>query len=203
MAMSGLTATIDHAAEARYRERRAAADRPQRPELQLPPSPTPANDSGDGFDAAYFGRRFKSDLWRLKAFDGAEETAPAADPAGDSALIDFFGHLSLLLVAVRAGDLGRAQAAADALALDALVELSAGMGAGGLAALLGELVSHLAAPISRDDDAGLAAAHALADDLHAVASGAPGPDPYADEIDDGQAAYDTLAHFREDDPGAV
>ena len=125
------------------------------------------------------------------------------DPAEDSALIDFFGHLSLLLVAVRAGDLGRAQAAADALALDALVELSAGMGAGGLAALLGDLVSHLATPILRDDDAGLAAARALADDLHAATSDTPAPDPYADDVDDGQAAYDTLAHYREGDPGAV
>ena len=166
MAMSGLTATIDHAAEARYRERRAG-DRSPRPELQLPPSPPPANDSGDGFDAAYYGRRFKTDLSRLRVFDGAEEPPPAPDPAGDSALIDFFGHLSLLLVAVRAGDIGRARAAADALALDALVELSAGMGAGGLATLLVDLVSHLAQPIPRDNDA-----TALADDLPVAASAA-------------------------------
>ena len=133
MAMPGLTATIDHAAEARYRERRAAADRQHRPELRLPPSPPPADDSGDGFDAAYYGRRFKSrPLAVSRRSTGPRRRRRAPDPAEDSALIDFFGHLSLLLVAVRAGDIGRAQAAADALALDALVELSAGMGAGGL-----------------------------------------------------------------------
>jgi hypothetical protein len=108
MPLSGVKATTDYPPDARYRERRAPFDRPTK--LEDPPaSPAPGAKTGEDYDAAFYARRFKTDLSQLKAFDGAEEsTASPPDPEGDSALMEFFGHLSVLLVAVRSGDISRA-----------------------------------------------------------------------------------------------
>jgi hypothetical protein len=181
MPLSGVIATTEYPSEPRYRDRRAPQDRPSKPEAPLPPGP-PAHDSGDVYDAAYYSRRFKTDLSQLHVFDGAEEPSPDAD--GDSAMIDFFGHLSLLLVAVRDGDIRRAQAAADALELDAMAERNVGRRPAGSAALLGDLVATLGAAGLRDDGAARLAPAAVVE-----------RDPYADEGEDGGAAYETLTQY--------
>ncbi len=203
MPLSGLTATTEYASEPRYRDRRAPQDRLGKPEAPLPLSPSAAYDSGDGYDAAFYGRRFKTDLSQLQVFDGAD--APPPDAEGDSTLIDFFGHLSVLLVAVRAGDIGRAQSAADALELDALVERNVGRRSGGSAAMLGDLVAMLGAAQSRDETAARVAARDLANDFQTVVAPAAfvPRDPYADEAEDGGAAYETLTQYLDGEAGAV
>ncbi len=78
-------------------------------------------------DVAYYAGRFRADLSQLGGpAEPREERADVSDSQGDPALFDFFGNLSVLLLAVRAGDLPRAQAAANALEMEVLVERSAG-----------------------------------------------------------------------------
>ncbi len=204
MPLSGLTATIEYAPEPRYRERRAPPDR-SKPEVQPPVSPPAAVEAGESHDAAFFARRFKTDLTQLRVFDGADEAAPTPDAEGDSALMDFFGHLSVLLVAVRTGDIARAQAAADALELDALVERSVGRRSGGSSAMLTDLVALLGAAQTRDETAARAAAKELADEIQSVVSTAfmTPRDPYAEDAADGGAAYDTLTQYLDGAAGSV
>lgn len=203
MPLSGLTATMEYAPEARYRERRAPPDR-NKPEAQ-PPNPPAASEAGDSYDSAYFGRRFKTDLSQLRVFEGAEEPSSSPDAEGNSALFDFFGHLSVLLVAVRTGDISRAQAAADALELDALVEHNVGRRSSGSAAMLADLVALLGAAQLRDETAARIAAKELADDFQSAVAPpiAAARDPYAEEAADGGAAYDTLTHFLDGEAGSV
>jgi hypothetical protein len=192
MPLSGVKATTDYPPDARYRERRAPPDRPTK---ASPASLAPGAKAGEDYDAAFYARRFKTDLSQLKVFDGAEESAPPPpDPEGDSALMEFFGHLSVLLVAVRSGDISRAQAAADALELDALVERNVARRPGGSVAMLDDLVAMLSAAQSRDEGAARLAAKGLAGDFqNAVAP--PSGGAYAEAAEDGGAAYDTLASY--------
>lgn len=68
------------------------------------------------FDMQDVLSRFRPDLTQLHPFEGAvEEEARSARRNSD----DFFHYLKMLLQAVRAGDIARAQAVADCLELDA------------------------------------------------------------------------------------
>src|SRR5579863_9775922 len=197
MTLSELTATSEYASETRYRDPRAPQDRLGRPEDTSSLDRPAAEDFGDVSDAVFYGRRFKTDLSQLKAFDGAQ--APSPDAEGDSALIDFFGHLSVLLVAVRAGDITRAQSAADALELDALVERNGGRRSGGSAAMLGDLVALLGAAQSRNEGAARLAARDLAGDFALAPAPRTPREPYRGSAEDGGAAYETLAHYLDDE----
>jgi hypothetical protein len=205
MPLSGLIATTEHVSEARYRERRAPPDRPNKPQALPAIAPFAADEAEDGYDADYYGRRFKTDLSQLKVFDGTEEAPPPPDAGEDSALFDFFGHLSVLLVAVRAGDIARAQSAADALELDALVDRNIARRSGGSAAMLGDLVALLGAAQSRDETAARVAAKDLADDLQSVVA-LPAyalRDPHAVAAEDAGAAYDTLTQYLDGGSGSL
>ncbi len=155
MPLSGLSATSEYAAEARYRApgRRAPQDRPAKAEAQ---APSAAPDGS--FDPDYYASRFKTDLSQLQAFDGAREPPDPAGAEDDQKLFDFFGNLSVLLLAVRAGDIARAQAAADALEMEALVERSAGRRRGPAEPALEDLGALFGASQSPDEMAAGAAA---------------------------------------------
>ena len=150
MPLSGLTATTEsRVRSALSRPPRAGGSLASR-RLRLPLSPP---------RRGRLRRRLRRRLLRPPLQDRSVATASfrrsrgrrrPARPPGDSALIDFFGNLSVLLVAVRAGDIGRARAAADALELDALVERSAGVDSGGSRRMLEDLVAMLGAAQSRD-----------------------------------------------------
>jgi len=185
MPWSGLIATTEFAAEGRYRApgRRAPQDRSAKPREQGA-SAAP----GEPFDPAYYAGRFKTDLTQLKAFDGARETTGGE---GDQQLFDFFGNLSVLLLAVRAGDINRAQAAADALEMELLVERSAGRRSGAAAQMFDDLGALFSAAQSHDEDAARFAAQELAADIQSAAA----PDPQAPQPDDGGAAYETLTQY--------
>ncbi len=118
MLVPGMGAATDVARENRHRpwDRRAREDPPNSREPDAPP---PVVEEGVTYDVASYANRFKSQIWRLNAY--AEEPAPP-DRDGDNRLFDFFGHLNLLLLAVREGDIARARAAADALEMEVLAE---------------------------------------------------------------------------------
>lgn len=189
MPLSGLSATSEFAPEGRYRAqgRRAPQDRSAKVEGQSSPA------AGESFDPAYYAGRFKTDLSQLQAFDGARDAATPAGGENDQQLFNFFGNLSVLLLAVRAGDINRAQAAADALEMEVLVERSAGRRPGAAAHMLDDLGALFNAAQSHDEDAARAAAQELALDLKGAA--APAPDPQIAQPDDGGAAYDTLTQY--------
>ena len=215
MAVSGLEATTEYAREARYRapDRRWGADRANWGEAE--PSPVTAGVAAADypFDAAYYASRFKADVSQLKDFVATTETGPS-DPSGDHSVFDFFGNLSVLLVAVRAGDIERAQAAADALEMEALVERSAGRRPGAAASerMLDDLGRLFSAGRARDEGAARAAASELATEVYS-AFARPRPSvPFAEpptaeavapDGDDGGAAYETLAHYLDGDPEAA
>lgn len=202
MPMSGLIATTEYQPESRYRarERRPGSDRAVPADTGAASTAPPAEA---GFDAAYYASRFKTDLSRLQAFDGAEEAPNPAGGEDEPALADFFGNLSTLLVAVRAGDILRAQAAADALELDALVEQNAPRRPGASAALVDELMALLSAAQMREEPPARPAMRER--------ESAPPPaafvrgDPYGEDEapDDGGAAYDTLRRHLEGESGAL
>jgi hypothetical protein len=175
MSWSGLIAATEFAPGGRYRAngRRAPKDPAVKTEGQEA-SPAP----GDPLDLAYYTGLFKTDLTRLQAFDGAREAATPANAESDQQLFDFFGNLSVLLLAVRAGDLSRAQAAADALEMEVLVERSAGRRPGVDANRLDDLGALFSAAPSRDENAASLAA-----------------DPLTAPLDDGGAAYETLTQY--------
>jgi hypothetical protein len=177
MPWSGLIAATEFAPGGRYRPqgRRAPQDPPVNTEGQ---GASPAPD--EPLDLAYHAGRFKTDLTRLQAFEGAPDMAAPATAEGDQQLFDFFGNLSMLLLAVRAGDIIRAQAAADALEMEVLVERSAGRRPGVAANRLDDLSALFGAAQSRDQDAARAASLAA--------------DPAA-PLDDGGAAYETLTQY--------
>lgn len=130
MPLSGLSVATELALGSHYPapHRRAPPDRsPPRPaEATASGSPVTAGDTA--VDAALYAGRFKANLaeLRLSPEGGvcADRHAPADE--ADQALFDFFGNLSVLLIAVRAGDLAQARAAADALEMEVLIERSAG-----------------------------------------------------------------------------
>ena len=177
MSWSGLIAATEFAPGGRYRgpARRAPQERPAKAEGQEP-APAP----GEPFDLAYYAGRFRTDLTQLQAFEGAREPATPANAESDQQLFDFFGNLSVLLLAVRAGDLSRAQAAADALEMEVLVERSAGRRPG--------------APTPRLDDLGALFSAAQSPEESAVAEPAP-------QAEDGGAAYDTLTQYLDGEAG--
>jgi hypothetical protein len=174
MPLSGLSATSEFAADARYRApgRRAQQDRPAKAEAQ-----TPSAAPDGSFDPDYYASRFKTDLSQFQAFDGSREPPDPAGAEDDQKLFDFFGNLSLLLLAARAGDIARAQAAADAL--------------------------EFGASQSPDEMAARTAAGEFAGNFRST--NPPAPNPYADtaEPEDGGAAYDTLTQYLGGDRGAV
>ena len=186
MPWTGLIATTPFAPEAHYRGpgRRAPKERPAKALAQEPPA-TPS----EPFDPAYYAGRFKTDLSQLQAFDGAREAPGPSGGESDQQLFDFFGNLSVLLLAVRAGDIQLAQAAADALEMEVLVERSAGRPA----PLLDELGARFGAAPSQDEGAARLAARELAADFQSAAE--PAPDPEAAPPDDGGAAYETLTQY--------
>jgi hypothetical protein len=185
----------------------------QHPPLPEPPPAIEAAAEDFPHEVAYHARRFRTDLSQLSlpATPGAGEPE-ASESQGDPALFDFFGNLSVLLLAVRAGDLTRAQGAADALEMEVLVERSAGRRGGEPASahMLDNLSALIGAAQSRDENAARAAALVLATEYRG-AQGAPAsepsgppPDPYAvAEADTGGAAYDTLAHYFDADARVV
>jgi len=211
MSLSGLGAKTDYTYDGRdnSRGRRAALDTLDAAESNGPPTlvaseaPPPAKP----FDAAFYASRFKADLSQLKAFSKNDEYTPlgspgsAADAAGDGILYDFFGNLSVLLVSVRAGNLERARAAADALELEVLVESSAGASAApGEPNMLDDLRHLLSAAQSGDEAAARAAAQDLARDVKQTLDkprGAPDPaaTPAEPELDATGAAYDALVAY--------
>jgi hypothetical protein len=203
MPLSSLTATTEYAPEPRYRqrERRSAQDRAARSE---PAAAAPAPAQG-AFDATFYASRFKTDLTQLRAFEGAEGAERPTACEVEPGLAEFFGNLSTLLVAVRAGDILRAQAAADALELDALVERNAVRRPGDCAPLLDDLVGQLAASQASGQTAARVAARELAGEFDPGLSPIALPDAYAEAEppDDGGAVYDTLRHYLGDGPGAV
>jgi hypothetical protein len=90
-------------------DRRAKEDNPPpAPPAVAPPPPEPPAEPFP-LDVAFFASRFRADLSRLGLPAEPEQARPdAAESQGDPALFDFFGNLSVLLLAVRAGDLPRA-----------------------------------------------------------------------------------------------
>ena len=208
MALSEVSATAE-VSRGGYRSR----DRRGAQENAAPSEPPPANEApAEEFplEVAYHARRFRTDLFHLSIPAGLGDGEPgASESQGDPALVDFFGNLSVLLLAVRAGDLSRAQAAADALEMEVLVERSAGR-RGAEPALIDDLSRLIGAAQSRDERAAREAARALALDFSnapgsaAHARSEPPPDPYAgSETDSGGAAYDTLAHYFDADARVV
>jgi hypothetical protein len=205
MSLSGLSANTDFAYDAKRpsRGRRAPLDTRDGAASRGAPSPVA---SGNPFDPDYYASRFKADISHLKAFDNDDDAfspeAPtsAADGDGERILIDFFGNLSVLLVSVRAGNLERARAAADALELEVMVESSAGAWAApGKPTMLEDLRHLLSAAQSGDEIAARAAAQDLARDVkqsldmpRAVTPDLPPPDAPA-------SAYDALMAYIEDD----
>jgi hypothetical protein len=185
MPLSGLSVTTEFSPEGRFRApgRRAPQDRPAKAERQAP-APRPGHP-------AYHAGRFKTDLTQLQAFDGARDPASAES---DQKLFDFFGNLSVLLLAVRAGDINRARAAADALEMEVLVERSAGHRPDAQANMLDDLAALLDAAQSRDESAARVAPKELAADFQSAV--AP-QESFAETArpDDGGAAYDTLTQY--------
>jgi len=182
MPWSGLVAATEFAPGGRYREppRRAPQERPAKRSPQEPPQAPE-----EPFDPDYYAGRFKADLTQLQSFEGARDAAIPANAEGDQRLFDFFGNLNVLLLAVRAGDLSRAQAAADALEMEVLVERSAGRRPGSAA----HVFEGLGAASPRVETEGNTS------DPPAAA--------YAPEasLDDGGVAYETLTQYLEGDAG--
>jgi hypothetical protein len=205
MAVSGLSPTAE-VTRGGYRapDRRASQDNPA--PLEPPAAAAPAGESpADAFplDVAYYAARFRAGLSQLGLPAEADSEPPEpSESQGDPALFDFFGNLSVLLLAVRSGDLPRAQAAANALEMEVLVERSAGRHAEAASThRLDDIGRLLGAVQSRDEVAARAVAKDLAAEFRAPPAPAtapaeppPPPDPYA-EADIGGAAYDTLAHY--------
>ena len=218
MSLSSLTANPALAYDGRHyrRDRRALPDMTGEAEARSDGRPGDRSaaggaPSGSPHDAAYYASRFKANLSDLEIL--AEEHDHVSSPqtwdvAGDGELYDFFGNLSVLLVSVRAGDLERARAAADALQMELMVERSAG----GHSAeprrpnMLGDLGRLLSAARSGDEGAARAAAKELARDVK-IALDPPHPPaeetvaaalPPAAAIADPEAAgaaYDTLMSY--------
>jgi hypothetical protein len=199
MPWSELSVAEESALEMRHRaaDRRAQPDRSHGPAFAaagLSPAPNAAEGSGDAYDAAFYASRFKANLSQLNVpAEGRETSSP--DPSAqaeesDQSLFNFFGNLSVLLVAVRAGDLTRARAAADVLEMEVLVERSAGrlLSAPGL----DDLGHWLGAPQTGGESA--RAAENVAQS--GAAASAP-PDLRAISPDDKSAgsAYEMLAAF--------
>jgi hypothetical protein len=218
MALSEVSATAE-VTRGGYRspERRAPKDQPAASE---PPASSATGDSAaDAYplEVAYYAGRFRADLSQLGLpAEPANSPPEPSESQADPALFDFFGNLSVLLLAVRSGDLTRAQAAADALEMEVLVERSAGRsGESASAHMLDDLGRLFGAVQSRDETAARAAAKNLAAELQGATTppppasappppasappppaSAPPPDPYAEtDADAGGAAYDTLAHY--------
>ncbi len=130
MPLSGLSVATELALGLHHPapNRRAPADRPNRKSADTSAAGTPREFEDAPGDAAFYAGRFKANLAALnlspEGLVSAEPPAPADET--DQSLFDFFGNLSALLVAVRAGDLTQARAAADALEMEVLVERSAG-----------------------------------------------------------------------------
>ena len=196
MPWSDLIATTEFAPGGRYRarDRRAPPDRSAKTEGQESPA------AEESFDPAYYAGRFKTDLTQLQAFEGAREPANPRESENDQQLFDFFGNLSVLLLAVRAGDINRAQAAADALEMEVLVERSASRRPGAATPMLDDLGALLSAAQSHDETAARLAAEGLAADFQNIAG--PASDAPAPQFDDGGAAYDTLTQYLGDGAGA-
>ena len=190
MPWSDLIATTEFAPGGRYRtpDRRPPQDRSVKAEGQ-----ESSAAAGESFDPAYYAGRFKTDLSQLQAFEGAREPTNPAGGENDQQLFDFFGNLSVLLLAVRAGDINRAQAAADALEMEVLVEHSAGRRPGAAAHGLDDLGALLSAAQSHDEAAARLAAEGLAADFQNIAE--PASDAPVAQFDDGGAAYDTLTQY--------
>ena len=185
-------------------DRRSAPEFFASAEAQAPPPPAP-EPAPVPLDVAFYASRFRADLTQLKPPAQPPEAATSDEPDGDRELFAFFGNLSVLLLAVRAGDLPRAQSAADALEMDVLVERNAGRRPAD-AHLLDDLGRLLGAAHCHDEDAARAAARDLADEFrHVLALPKPPPDPYARalEPETGGAAYETLAHFFDADAHAI
>jgi hypothetical protein len=205
MSLSGLSAKTDFKFDGRAypRGRRAHFDAVN--SKGALPMTSETSPPGKPFDAAYYASRFKADLSQLKAFPKNDEEFPmgnAVDPEGDRVLYDFFGNLSVLLVSVRAGNLERARAAADALELEVMVESSAGARRPGRLNMLDDLRHLLNAAQSGDETAARAAAQDLARDVKQSLDkprGHPAPDPAATpgepDLDATAAAYDALMAY--------
>jgi len=211
MALSELSATSE-VSRGGYRSPGRRGGQESAP-LSEPPPAIEAAVEDFPHEVAYHALRFRTDLSQLHLPAGLGDSEPEASEAqGDPALFDFFGNLSVLLLAVRAGDLTRAQSAADALEMEVLVEHSAGRraGEGASSHMLDNLSRLIGAAQSRDGNAARAAALILSSQYRSGQSGAvserrePPPDPYAQaETDAGGAAYDTLTHYFDADARVV
>jgi hypothetical protein len=202
MPLSELSAS----AEVSHGGYRAPDRRPSQDAPAPPDPPAAASASAEGADAfpaevAFYASRFRADLSQLGDPAAPRGSRPeASESPSDPALFDFFGNLSVLLLAVRSGDLARARAAADALEMEVLVERSAGRGEPAAPHKIDEFGRMLVVPLPRPTPPpapppARAEAAPPAPALTAAAPVAP-PDPYAENGPDaGGAAYDTLAHF--------
>jgi hypothetical protein len=207
MSLSSLSANTDFAYGGRGQQRGRRASLDAVDSKGATPRIASENPSVNRFDSDFYASRFKTDLSHLKAFDSEDDAFPPADRAGatdaegDRVLYDFFGNLSVLLVSVRAGNLERARAAADALELEIMVESSARPP--GRPNMLVDLKHLLSAAQSGDETAARAAAQDLARDVKQTLDtprGFPAQDaPDAPDLDATGAAYDALVAYIDGD----
>ncbi len=212
MSLSSLSANTDFAYDGRRKSRDRRASLDAHDGLASKSGPPPIA-TANPFDPDYYASRFKADITHLKAFDNDDDVFPPEPPAsgrgedGDRILFDFFGNLSVLLVSVRAGNLERARAAADALELEVMVEGSAGAwGPKGQPTMLDDLRHLLTAAQSGDEIAARAAAQDLARDVkqsldkpRSLREPDPVVVPDATTADVTPAAYDALMDYIGDD----
>ena len=169
-----------------FPDRRPSHEPPQPLEPPTPPAAEPAEQHS--VDVAFHANRFRADLSQLGAPAEPYEHEPgASDAQGDPALFDFFGNLNVLLLAVRAGDLARARAAASALEMEVLVERSAGRAGEPVSGRRLEDFGRLFGPHPKRE----------ATTLGPVLTAAPAPpDPYGElGADEGAAAEDAAAAY--------
>lgn len=198
MGLSSLSATLEYPSGYRPPDRRAVLDfvAPVEP---APPPPEPAPEFSP-LDVALFASRFKADLTRLRPPSEPVSDSDASEAESDAHLFDFFGNLSVLLLAVRAGDLTRAQSAADALEMDVLVERNSGRRPAE-SSLLDDLGRLFGAAHSRDEAGARAAAGRLAGEFRHVL--APPVALATEAREPGAAAYETLAHYFDAEAAAI
>ena len=198
MSLSSLSAKTDYGLGGHMysRPRRAPQEKLGESEEREPARAAPEDFEGV-LDAAKYASRFRANLAQLEVFASAPDDAPASEPGADDALFEFFGNLSVLLVSVRRGDIDRARAAADALAMELMIE--GGAGETGRPHLLQDLRHMVSAAQSGDEGAARAAAKEVARDVRDALEPpyAPPPATAAPSIDATAAAYDTLMAFSE------
>jgi hypothetical protein len=167
----------------------------------------------NSFDTAYYASRFKADLFELRLVaeeqDNFDRPSPThtGDAESDKNLFDFFGNLSVLLVSVRAGDLEKARAAADALEMELMVERSAAPrpDEAGQPNRLDDLMNLWSAAKSGDERAVYAAAEDLARDMRGARDAAY-ESQQAEEAppaDGAAAVYDTLIAYGDGEAPSV